>query len=481
MSIRLRFTIALTLLGLLLVGGYAVFAYGWEVDDLDSATEREVLTLGRALATSLGNALRDRQRADIDEMLRALEPLEPKIFVHVHDVDGHEIARSKGDPVDPEIEALARRAALTAHDSVVLEDRRFVYAAPLTADSGEVIGAIVVSRVTDDVRADLARTRWRLIAVVVALVAVTLAAGVLLGTAYVTRPLATVLDGISHVRAGDFRSPVPLAHHDEIGALVDQFNAMVDTLAEARQRIDQETEARLRLERGLQGIDKMVTIGQLSAGLAHEIGSPLQVLSARASALATRSADPETRRQAEILVEQTARITRIVDQLLSFGRRRPPVIAPRDLARPVRTVLELLDGEARRRGVALELAVDDGDHTIEADEDQLQQIVLNLVRNALAATPSGGRITVRIEAAPELAVVRRVRLIVRDTGPGIPPELQGRLFEPFFTTRAAEGGTGLGLAVVRAIVTDHGGTITASSERGAEFIVSFPARPAEVR
>jgi len=481
MSIRLRFTIALTLLGLLLVGGYAVFAYGWEVDDLDSATEREVLTLGRALATSLGNALRDRQRADIDEMLRALEPLEPKIFVHVHDVDGHEIARSKGDPVDPEIEALARRAALTAHDSVVLEDRRFVYAAPLTADSGEVIGAIVVSRVTDDVRADLARTRWRLIAVVVALVAVTLAAGVLLGTAYVTRPLATVLDGISHVRAGDFRSPVPLAHHDEIGALVDQFNAMVDTLAEARQRIDQETEARLRLERGLQGIDKMVTIGQLSAGLAHEIGSPLQVLSARASALATRSADPETRRQAEILVEQTARITRIVDQLLSFGRRRPPVIAPRDLARPVRTVLELLDGEARRRGVALELTVDGGDHTIEADEDQLQQIVLNLVRNALAATPSGGRITVRIEAAPELAVVRRVRLIVRDTGPGIPPELQGRLFEPFFTTRAAEGGTGLGLAVVRAIVTDHGGTITASSERGAEFIVSFPARPAEVR
>jgi signal transduction histidine kinase len=383
------------------------------------------------------------------------------------------------------IEALVRRAALTAHETVTLEDRRFVYAAPLTADSGEVIGAIVVARVIDDLRADLARTRWRLIAVVVALGALTLAAGVLLGTAYVTRPLATVLDGISHVRAGDFRSQVPLAHHDEIGALVDEFNAMVAALADARQRIDHETEARLRLERGLQGIDKMVTIGQLSAGLAHEIGSPLQVLSARGSALATRSADPETRRQAEILVEQTARITRIVDQLLSFGRRRPAVIAPRDLARPVRTVLELLDGEARRRSVALELAVDDGDHTIDADEDQLQQIVLNLVRNALAATPAGGRITVRIERATEAATQAatersRVRLIVRDTGPGIPPEMQGRLFEPFFTTRASEGGTGLGLAVVRAIVTEHGGTITARSDRGAEFIVSFPARRPEV-
>src|SRR5215510_2671394 len=402
MSIRLRFTIALTLLGLLLFGGYGVFAYGWEVDDLHNATEREVLTLGRSLATSLGNALRDRQHADIDETLRALESLEPEIFAYVHDVDAREIARSRGDPADHAIEARARRAVISAHERVELEARRFVYAAPLTSDSGEVIGALVAIRAIDDLRADLARTRWRLIAVVVAFVAVTLIAGVLLGNAYITRPLATVLDGVAHVRAGEFKSRVPLLRHDEIGALVDEFNAMAETLGQARQRIEQETEARLRLERGLQDIDKMVTIGQLSAGLAHEIGSPLQVLSARGSALLTRSADPETRRQAEILVEQTARITRIVDQLLSFGRRRPATKAPLDLARPVRTVLELLDGEARRRGAALELAIDGGDHTVDADEDQLQQIVLNLVRNSLAATPSGGRITVRIEAAPTL-------------------------------------------------------------------------------
>src|SRR5215510_3360573 len=114
MTIRLRFTITLALLGLLLFGGYAVFAYGWEVDDLHNATEREVLTLGRSLATALGNALRDRQRADIDETLRALDSLEPKIFVHVHDVDAHEIAHSKGEVVDDTTEILARRAALTA-------------------------------------------------------------------------------------------------------------------------------------------------------------------------------------------------------------------------------------------------------------------------------------------------------------------------------------------------------------------------------
>jgi two-component system, NtrC family, sensor histidine kinase HydH len=477
MSIRLRFTIALTLLGSLLFGGYAVFAYGWEVDDLHSATEREVFTLGRSLATSLGNALRDRQGADIDETLRALESLEPKIFLHVHDADGHEIAHTQGDAVDPMIEMLARRAALTARETVELGAQRMLYAAPLTSDSGTVIGAIVVARAIDDLTADLARTRWRLIAVVAAFVAVTMGSGILLGTAYITRPLATMLDGVAHVRDGDFKSRVPLARHDEIGALVDEFNAMVEALGGARLRIEHETEARLRLERGLQGIDKMVTIGQLSAGLAHEIGSPLQVLSGRSAALLARSADPETRRQAEILIEQTARISRIVDQLLSFGRRRPAVIARCDLGRPVAAVLELLDGEARRRGVVLELQRDPADHTIDADEDQLQQIVLNLVKNALAATPSGGRITVRVETQP---APHAVRLIVRDTGPGIPPEMQARLFEPFFTTRASEGGTGLGLAVVRAIVAEHGGTIVASSGSGAEFIVSFPPGQAKL-
>lgn len=471
MSIRLRFTIALTLLGLMLFGGYAVFAYGWEVDDLDSATEREVRSLGRSLATSLGNALRDRQGADIDETLRSLEPLEPRIFVHVHDVDAHEIAHSRGERVDAMIEQLARRATVSPHEWVEREPDRILYVAPLTSDSGATIGAIVVARATDDLAADLTRTRWRLIAVVVAFVAVTLIAGIALGTAYISRPIATMLDGVAHVRDGDFKSRVPLLRHDEIGALVDEFNAMVETLGQARQRIEQETEARLRLERGLQDIDKMVTIGQLSAGLAHEIGSPLQVLSGRAAALAARSAEPETRRQAEILVEQTARITKIVEQLLSFGRRRPAVIAACDLARPVASVLELLEGEARRRGVTLALERDAGRHVVDADADQLQQIVLNLVRNALAATPSGGRIAVRVERAGA-----EVRLIVRDTGPGVPPELRTRLFEPFFTTRAAEGGTGLGLAVVRALVTEHGGTITASAGAGAEFVVSLPAR-----
>jgi signal transduction histidine kinase len=136
-------------------------------------------------------------------------------------------------------------------------------------------------------------------------------------------------------------------------------------------------------------------------------------------------------------------------------------------------VLELLAGEARRKGVTVAFEHDEGPHRVEADSDQLQQVVLNLVKNALTATPTGGRITVRVETHPA-----ELRLVVRDTGPGIPTDMQGKLFEPFFTTRAAEGGTGLGLAVARSIVIEHGGTIVATSTGdGAELLVTLPRVP----
>lgn len=458
MSIRLRFTIALTLVGVLLFGGYALVSYRGEIDDLHVATEREINALGRSLATSVGNALRDLQRADVDQTLRALEPLEPRIRIHVHDATGAEIARTAGATGDAVLEdAIAR----TRSERVAWEDKRVVFYAPLAGG-----GAIAVARSLEDVDADLERTRLRLIAVMVAFVLGTLALGLVLGTIFVSRPIARVLDGIAHVRDGDFRSRIAVARRDEVGALVEEFNTMVAALGEARTQIEQETEARLRLERGLQGVDKMVTIGQLSAGLAHEIGSPLQVLTGRAQTIIEKSNDADAVRQAQILVEQCERITKIVEQLLSFGRRKPAVIAPVVVDTPVRAVLELMAGEARRKGVALAFEADAESHRIDADADQLQQVVLNLVKNAIAATPPGGKITVRVEGG--------VRLIVRDTGAGIADK--ARLFEPFFTTRASEGGTGLGLAVVRAIAVEHKATVAVESEvgHGAEFVVSFP-------
>lgn len=474
MSIRLRFTVALTLIGVVLFGTYAVLAYRGERADLRTATEREIRIIGRSLETSIGNALRDRQNGDVDETLATLEQLEPTVDIHVHGVDGGPIAHSAGAANDRQVEQLVARAQTQRRELVELDDARsrFVFAAPITDDNGALLGAMALVRPTSDLEADLGRTRWRLIAVVVAFVAVTMVAGLVLGTLYVSRPVASMLGGIRDVRRDNFRAPVQVRRHDEIGDVIDEFNAMVAAIAAARGRADAETEARLRLERGLQGADKMITIGQLSAGLAHEIGSPLQVLIGRASTLADHG-DPEVRRQGTILLAQSERIARIVEQLLSFGRRKAATITTCNLVEPVRHVIELLAGEARRRGIVLQVEHDDGDHRIEADSDQLQQVVLNLVNNALAATRTGGTITVRVTTTGD-----HVQLAVKDTGTGIPADVQPRLFEPFFTTRAHAGGTGLGLAVVRAITDEHGGSIevTSVAGEGAEFRASFPRR-----
>jgi signal transduction histidine kinase len=215
-----------------------------------------------------------------------------------------------------------------------------------------------------------------------------------------------------------------------------------------------------------------VTVGQLSAGLAHEIGSPLQILNGRARALLTRAdATPEIKRNAEILVAQSERVTRIVEQLLRFARRRTLHLADVDLRRSAQAVLDLLDHEARRRGVTISFTCADDLPQLVADADQLQQIVLNLVANALKATPSGGSVRVSMkqdtfQLASGMPVRPSITLTVEDTGVGMEEDQVNRAFEPFFTNWADGHGTGLGLAVVRAIVTDHGGTVGIASRPG---------------
>lgn len=462
MSIRLRFTLALTAVGVLLFGSYSVWAYRAERDDLRAAASKEIRIVGESLETSVGHALRDRQGADVDEMVEVLEALAPNVDIHIHDPAGKPLAHSRGAELDPVIERLVNRAATSQTELVEFEGPRLIFAAPLAGDAG----TISIARPTDDLEADLARTLHRHIIALVSFLVATMIAGLVLGTLHVSRPIASLLDGVRHVREGDFRNRVKPGRHDEIGRLVDEFNAMIAVLAESRARIEAEAEARSRLELGLQRVDKLVTIGQLSAGLAHEIGSPLQVLTGRAATLAEHS-DPEVRRQATLLVAQCDRITRVVEQLLSFGRRKQATAGPCDLATPVRAVIDMLGVEARRRTVDLVLEIGDGTHQIVGDPDQLQQVTLNLVRNALNATPKGGTVRVRIDGTI---------LSVQDPGPGIDGNTQARLFEPFFTTRASDGGTGLGLAVVRAIVNEHHATIDVRSEpgHGAEFVVSFP-------
>ncbi len=477
--ISTKLTLALSVSGFTLFGGYGLYLVDAEERDLRIAMEADVRLLGRSLQVEMENALRDRRLDDIRETLEKLENVAPNVDILLFDPEGRPSAASEGSAeISPPAQVGADGALVWQPPD---DPERVVLAVPLMADNRVHLGTMLVVHPVLDMKQDLEATRRGIAASVLSFVAVTWILGLALGRYLITKPLGRLAAAMERVRSGDLSSALPDVQHDEAGAVAAQFNAMVGELRETRRRLEEESESKRQLHRGLETADKLISVGQLSAGLAHEIGSPLQILHGRASALLARAHDPEqTRKNAEILVTQSERITRIVQQLIEFARRGASHAVPIDLVKSVRTVTDLVEIEARRRGIKLTLTASSVP-TLSADPDRIQQVVLNLLTNAFAATPRGGSVTVRLErgvihGAPH-GSAPSARITVEDTGAGIPAELHAQLFEPFFTTRGAEGGTGLGLAVVKAIVTEHAGAIAVASEpgKGTTFTVDLPA------
>jgi signal transduction histidine kinase len=436
--------------------------------------------LGRSLQVGIENALRDSQHDDIKETLLKLEKIDPSLHILIFDTHGSLRAASEDSPpVEP---PSAFGSSIAVRFEPANEPERLILAVRLTDDTGTPFGSLVAVRPLIDVKRDLEATRRSIILSVAAFVALTWVIGALLGRVFITTPLTRLAAAMDRVRTGDLTSTLSAHQRDEAGALAAQFNAMITDLREARMHLEQESDARGRMQRGLEEANKLITIGQLSAGLAHEIGSPLQILHGRASALLARAHDPDqTRKNAEILIAQAERITGIVEQLLKFARRPAAQIVSLDLVATVKTVLDLIEIEARRRHIRLTFSCTPDHLELQGDPNQIQQVVLNLLTNAFAATARGGTVSVRVERgvmseADTEPGEPSARLIVEDDGCGIPSDIQKLLFEPFFTTRHHTGGTGLGLAVVKAIVTEHRGAISVRSQpgQGATFTIDLP-------
>jgi signal transduction histidine kinase len=227
----------------------------------------------------------------------------------------------------------------------------------------------------------------------------------------------------------------------------------------------------------------------LAAEVAHEIGTPLNVISGRAEVL-ERFVPPDhaERRHLDVILKQSERIKGIIRALLDYTRPRRPNLRPQSLVPVLGRVADLLLDRSRRRGIRIQLDLPAGLPRIQGDPDQLQQLFLNLLLNALDASPQGG--TIRVAAGPEpllpeegrAGIVRgklerpSLDIHVLDAGKGLTAEELDHVFEPFFSTKAREHGTGLGLPIVEEIVRAHRGEIEMLSipGRGTEAIVRLP-------
>jgi PAS domain S-box-containing protein len=232
---------------------------------------------------------------------------------------------------------------------------------------------------------------------------------------------------------------------------------------------------RVGLERGVRQAEKLAALGTLAAGLAHELNNPIGIISSRAELMLLEAdsapLSPDVAEDLRVIHRHAQRVARIAQGLLSFSRHSPGERGRVDLNRVVDETLLLVEKMIVKDGLMLRRALAPGLPQIWGDANALQQVVMNLVTNARDAVRGGGEISVETSAVAEPA--GGVQLIVRDTGPGIPPEILPKIFDPFFTTKTE--GTGLGLSISYGIVREHQGTVDVQSApgRGTTFVLTF--------
>lgn len=227
----------------------------------------------------------------------------------------------------------------------------------------------------------------------------------------------------------------------------------------------------LATTRRARAAEELASVGTLVAGLAHEIGTPMGVIQGHAEALEQAAADERSRWRAKTIGEQVGRISHIIQTLLNLARPRDPVREPVRLPTLVDDTLAFLREKMRRHGIEVERRFARVPE-IRGDHEKIQQLLLNLFLNAIDAMPDGGTLRVGLRSGGGGVEVR-----VGDTGTGVAADAIERIFEPFYTTKGAGRGSGLGLVVVHGIVRDHDGEIDVSSElgRGTEFRIRFPS------
>ncbi len=309
---------------------------------------------------------------------------------------------------------------------------------------------------------------------------------VFFGIRMVGYPIQTLVQGARRIGSGDLTGAITLgARRDELGDLGRELNAMLVQLRESREQLTAETAKRIEAIKQLQEAERLAAVGRLATGLAHELGTPLNVVSGRAKMLAVEELPlPEVIENAHIIREQADRMTSIIRQLLDFARRGTPQKALFALGDLVQRVMRILKPIAEKHNVTITCSPAQCDTTLAADSGHVEQVLTNLLVNAIQAMPTGGPVEVSITRERVQPPADHggpsgdyLCLTVMDRGEGISPENIDRIFTPFFSTKEAGKGTGLGLSIAYSIVRSHGGWIAVQSDvgTGSRFSVYLPA------
>jgi two-component system, NtrC family, sensor kinase len=442
-----------------------------EVELFDTDTQRDDLLVGRAIAIAVKHAW----QLEGEDAARALLPsfnARSHVPVRWVSLGPHPQADEAPRLPAPELAPVRAGQELSVRSEWLGVQLTYV---PLAVPGSTRWGALELTESLDTEREYVRRAVWSSGLTTVALIAVAGFLASVLGAYFVGRPVHQLVEKVRRIGTGDLAGPVALTRRDELGELATAINQMCDALASATEATRREAGARLAAVEQLRHADRLTTVGKLASGLAHELGTPLNIVGGRAAMIAAGDAvGDEIGDNARIIVEQTERMTQTIRQLLDFARPRPAEKSRADLRATTIETAALLRPMAEKRGVQM-LVTDDASVGLAiADTGQIQQVIINLVVNAIQATDNGGTVTVSLR--DEMGIrphtdgqerpQRTLCLKVSDTGRGMDPETRARIFDPFFTTKDVGEGTGLGLSIAYGIVRDHGGWIEVHSQPG---------------
>ncbi len=471
MGLRSRLFLLLLIPVMTVIGGYGLLRVQVEERELVDEEQRRIAVTATALQVAVENALRDRQTADIERLLREVVAFQEEIDrIRIFDARLKLLLVSNPLDIGEDVPTEGLREAMKARQPVVFFQRRKGQRAlfslvPLRDRGGAVRGAMEIVRLAGTIDAKVRAARLEVVQRI-AMLTVALGALMWIGMRQsVLRPIRRLMSGVQALAAGR-PAPIPARGRDEFARLARAFNDMAARLAEAHRRLVAETEARLDLARQVRQAEQLVVAGRIASEVAHEIGTPLNIISGRAEyLLGELGSGSAAATHLRTIVVQIDRISGIIASLLDVVRPRKPDIRPVPVGPLLTSVVELLEPTARAKGLVLTTDFSPQAHVM-ADANQLQQVVINLLMNAIEATPAGGRIALAARPDARPGATPRVEIQVTDSGVGISAEHLPRVFDPFFTTKPPGQGTGLGLAICRDIVREHGGAIDVDSRVG---------------
>ncbi|MCP3135817.1 sensor histidine kinase [Pyxidicoccus xibeiensis] len=483
MRLARKFTLALVLLAVAVISGLQYIQVRRELERSALDMQLDHRLLGHTLAGAIGKAWQLAGEREALTLLHQSNRFQEQVHLRWVWLDG-----GPGTPPMGSFPPRLLAALRSGMDGSMVDpspEPGLLHSYTPVVINGTRLGAIEITESLGEQRMHVRTVVMGTIAATAAITLAFLIAAMAMGRRLVGEPVQQLVQLADRIGRGDLTARVrlPQKRGDELTTLASAMNRMGEQLEETRARLASETAARLSAVDHLRHADRLTTVGKLASGVAHELGTPLNVVMGRAKMISSGEAEGEEVGEcANIISQQAQHMTGIIRQLLDFARRRPLQRATEDVQELVERSLSLLRPMASKRSVALEAQVPAG-LAVEVDGGQVQQVLTNLVMNGLQAMKRPGTLRVRAveeRAAPPEAlggpVADYVRLDVEDEGEGIPADVLPHVFEPFFTTKDVGEGTGLGLSVSYGLVRDHGGWIAVRSEpgRGSCFSIYLP-------